>query len=280
MSAVSKPLPALAPPAPVTDPRGEAPAVGQRDVPSGARGLAFAPSGGPLVAVCGLHGGAMTSTLAFLLAHAAAAESPGAVMLCETPAAAGDQARLTATSSRVSLAELAAAVAGGAPPARGWWAQRERLRVLATAPRPVPDLATGPAIAALLTRTQAAHALTVVDAGTPRDPATRDLLRAATHVIWTVALRDGAGQAARELLASPLVGALAARQLVAVRADRRPTAGAEGRELRRVADSHAERLLRVPHTDALAAHPPRAHDPAVRRLLTALARFLAAPCPT
>ena len=46
-------------------------------------GLAFNELGGPLVALCGLTGGAGTSTLALLLARQAAAESSAPVLLTE-----------------------------------------------------------------------------------------------------------------------------------------------------------------------------------------------------
>src|SRR5215208_3341661 len=46
-------------------------------------GLAFNQLGGPLVAFCGLTGGAGTSTIALLLARQAAAESSAPVLLAE-----------------------------------------------------------------------------------------------------------------------------------------------------------------------------------------------------
>ena len=269
--------PAIAPstPAPIAPP---APQPRRRALGHRVCGLAFDDAGGPLVTVCGLHGGAGTSTLAYLLAAQAARESAGQVMLCEAPGAAGDQARLTRAEATVSLAELAAAVALERAP-QSFWARHHELRVLAAKPRTPPDLATPAAVAAIVTRAREAHALTVVDAGTARDPYARALLRAATHVIWTVRLEPGAAATAHDLLASPLVGALAARQLLAVRGDRRVTSAGEGRALRDVAAQHAERLLRIPRADALAARPPALEDTRAARLLIALARFIGAPCP-
>ena len=46
-------------------------------------GLAFDRPGGPVLAICGLAGGAGTTTLAWLLARQAARESAAAVLLCE-----------------------------------------------------------------------------------------------------------------------------------------------------------------------------------------------------
>ena len=89
---------------------------------------------GPVVVVCGLHGGAGTSTLALLLAHYAAAASSVPVLLCEAPGASGNQLALGAPESAVSLDSLAVTLACGARPPDGWWAERENLRVLATPP--------------------------------------------------------------------------------------------------------------------------------------------------
>ena len=48
-------------------------------------GLAFDTTGGPLVAICGLVGGAGTTTLALCLGHQAATESDAPVLAWTSP---------------------------------------------------------------------------------------------------------------------------------------------------------------------------------------------------
>ena len=181
--------------------------------PPDACGLRFERAGGPLVVVCGLHGGAGTSTLAYALGAQAARESPdGLILLCESDAAAGDVALLAAAVSPYSLSELAAEFEARRQPS-GFLARAGTLRVIARPAAPAPSVDDG-AIAGVLAAARRRHALTVVDAGTVRAPGTRELLLAATHVIWVAAERPGAAGRARGLLAGPLVPALAARQLL------------------------------------------------------------------
>ena len=82
------------------------PPPGRTDPTPDGCGLRFSRPGGPLVVICGLHGGAGTSTLAYALAAQAAQESPADVLLCETDAAAGDVAALTGVTSPLSLSEI------------------------------------------------------------------------------------------------------------------------------------------------------------------------------
>lgn len=237
-------------------------------------GLRFERPGGPLVVVCGLHGGAGTSTLAYALGAQAARESPdGLILLCESDAAAGDIALLAGTASPYSLSELAAELQAQRQPA-GFLARAGTLRVIAGAAAPAPSLDDG-AIAGVLAAARRRHALTVVDAGTVRAPATRELLLAATHVIWILEQRPGAAARARGLLASPLVPALAARQLLAVRGQRRRhITGVQRRDLRRVAEDHCDRLVFLTDSPDVDGQRVELTDRRLRGALTALAGFL------
>ena len=252
---------------PASPPAPDAPAVA----------LAVTSAAGPLLAVCGLHGGAGTSTLANLIATAAAFADAGPVVLCEAPGASGDQAALTGAPSRVSLGELAGAVAAGRSP-RGFWGRCGALRVLATAPAPAPAVAPE-ALADVLRAAQAEHRLTVVDVGTVRDPHARAILRAATHVLWVLRMEPGAVERARLVLASRLVPALAARQALAARGARpRERFAGERAALRRLASEHAERLVLVPELPCRDGRPD--HESArAQRVTSGLAGFLGAPCP-
>ena len=147
--------------------------------------LRFSEPGAPLVAVCGLHGGAGTTTLAALLAeHAAAASPAGRVLAVEGEPRAGELAGRLGAASEWSLARLAAARGSDDPAADAPVVQRaDGLRVLASAG---PDLAVAGAgeLAAVLAEARAAHALCVVDAGTVRQPAAEAAMAGADVVVW------------------------------------------------------------------------------------------------
>ena len=245
------------------------PPPGRHDPAPDGCGLRFSRPGGPLAVICGLHGGAGTSTLAYALAAQAAEESPATVLLCETDAAAGDVAALTGVTSPFSLSELAGEFAVGRSPAGGTLARAGKLRVIAAAPAAAPAVGDE-AVIALMNAARPRHGLTVVDAGTARAPLTRELLRIATHVVWVTVARPGAAQRGRALLSGPLAPAVAARQALVVRGVRR-TGGAGARqqaaELRTLADDCCERLVFISDSPGVS---PEHVDLSERRMLAAL----------
>src|SRR5437762_14195163 len=81
-----------------------------RRTSAGAGGLAFDVLGGPIVAVCGLTGGAGTSTLAFALADRAARKSSAPVLLTEADPQHAGLAALTGRHTPLPLATLATRV--------------------------------------------------------------------------------------------------------------------------------------------------------------------------
>jgi len=253
------------------------PALSDTSPPAARRAaLAFTEPDGPVVVVCGLHGGAGTSTLALLLAHYAAVASSVPVLLCEAPGASGNQLALGAPESAVSLDSLAVTLASGARPRDGWWAERGNLRVLATPPAAPLDFPAGAELAGTLRAAAREHGLTVIDGGSVRDHSTRELLGCATHVIWTLSIQPGAVEQARAVLASGLMPAVAAAQAFALRTDRRSAALTRAvRDLRRVAESHSARqLLLLPYAPALATRPVELDCEPLHRPLSSLSRFL------
>jgi hypothetical protein len=252
---------------------------GRQDPGPGNCGLRFSRPGGPLVVVCGLHGGAGTSTLAYALASQAAHESPADVLLCETDAAAGDVAALTGVTSPYSLSELAGEFAVGRAPAGGTLARAGKLRVIAGTPTAPPDV-DDEAVVALLNAAQPRHGLTVIDAGTARAPLTRDLLRIATHVIWVTVARPGAAQRGRTLLSGPLAPAVGARQALVVRGVRRAGgAGArqQAAELRALAADCCERLVFISDSPGVSGAHVELGERRMLAALTSLAGFLDDP---
>jgi hypothetical protein len=259
-------LPQLAPAAGTCD--AVSPSVSDR---SGGERPAAVPAG-VLLAVCGLHGGAGASTLAALIAETIGGAHADPVLLCEAPGATGDQAALAGTTSRVSLAQLATAVAAGRVP-RSFWGRHGSLRLLATAPQPPPAVSTV-ALIDVLQAARGEHAVTVIDVGTLRDPYATAIVSAASHVLWTLRLGPGAVARAQQLLASPLAPVLAGAQAIAARTARpRDRFGGQAGALRRLADAHHARLILVPELPGREDRPDPASTPA-RRLTSAAGRFL------
>src|SRR5215207_1951792 len=99
--------------------------------------LAFHRPGGPLVAVCGLAGGAGTSTLAYLLARRAARHSTVPVLLTELDPRGGLVA-LAGAAAPLGLCELARAVDEERPPERPF-TEAAGLRLVASAETGAPN---------------------------------------------------------------------------------------------------------------------------------------------
>ena len=209
-------------------------------------GLAYERAGGPLVAVCGLAGGAGTSTLALALARQAARESAAAVLLCETDSSAGGMAAIAGVSSQLSLGELAAAaLAGEAVPAPPFAAGPDGLRVIAAAPG--HDVGDPEQIRHVLGEARSAHGLVVVDGGVLGSVGSRSALAAATHVLFVMPATAAGLQRAEQLLATEL----GPRHSVALVAVSPAEKALRARELRGLAERHVDRLVFVPHIAAL-----------------------------
>ena len=188
---------------------------------------------GPLLAVCGLAGGAGTTTIAYLVALAAAIQWRELVLVADTGAPSGGLAACAGVQTPHSLPELATALATGVSPNGGF---------LAAGPAGLRVLASGPAFGSscaeeqlrrLLLDAREAHVLTVVDCGTLAREVDLIAAAAATHIAWVMpATVHGVRSAARVLDAAPhLPGS---ELLVARREVRQPKAPL--RELRRIAD--------------------------------------------
>lgn len=215
----------------------------------GEAGLRFDRPDGPLVVVCGLHGGAGTSTIAYALASRAAMESVRRVLLVETPASAGDQSYFM-----------------GVFPLWDWWNDaRATAHQCAVKPVVVRVGHRDYLASEWLSEGTSHYGLTVVDAGTLRSEEAGPLLRLATHVVWTTVATDGAADRARRRLRE--VAALAARQALLVRAEARSSRSrSRSGELRKVAEEFCDRLIYMSDSPGLGA----AVDLEERRMLQAL----------
>ena len=205
---------------------------------------------GPLLAVCGLTGGAGATTLAYLVALAAAQQEGGPVLVADTGGPSGGLAALAGIETPHSLVELAAQLAAGGPLEGGAYATgREGVRVIASGPEFTAPFAHE-RLARLLVDAREAHRLTVIDCGTLARDADRIAFASATHIAWVLpATADGIRRGRRVLDAAP---AAAAKQLIVGRRDeRRPKAPL--RELRRFASERHAPLVLVPHLPGLEA---------------------------
>jgi cellulose biosynthesis protein BcsQ len=225
-------------------------------------GLAFHNLGGPLVAVCGLVGGAGASTLAYLIARRAARHSSTPVLLAELEQQ-GALAALAGTAGPLGLRELAAAVEHEREPARPFADLPGGLRLVASERPAVDAAAPAASLGRLLADARAAHGLVVIDGGQPAAPDIHTLLGAASHVLFALPASVPALRRAELLAAGGIfrraAGTVATLVAVATRRGRPD----QIRPLRRLAERHVDQLLLVPHLPELAAGQ---HDQADARL--------------
>jgi len=205
---------------------------------------------GPMLAVCGLTGGAGATTLAYLVALAATEQDDGPVLVADTGGPSGGLATLAGVETSHSLVELAAHIAGHRPLEGGVYATGPSgVRVLATAPE-FRTIGTHEQLVRLLLDAREAHRLTVIDCGTLARDADRLTLAAATHIAWVLpATADGIRRARRVLAAAPTT---AAKQLLIGQRDVRHSK-APLRELRHIANERPAPLVLVPRLPRLEA---------------------------
>ena len=226
--------------------------------------LAFDEVGGPLIAVCGLAGGAGTSTLALLLAHEAAAHSGAAILLSEADPLQGGLAALTGRATAQSLIDLARDVAEHKAPAEPFVELEGGLRLIAAQPRRCAP-ADADAITGLLAEARAAHGLVIVDCATSWAHNSA-ILTAATQILWTIPATPGGVARAAALLGSDVLPPAGRSQEVLVAIACQPRAPVSVRALRRLAGQRCERLVLIPHSDAVARGEPLVDEPIAHAL--------------
>jgi hypothetical protein len=238
--------------------------LAERRIGRGARGLAFDELGGPTVAVCGLTGGAGTSTLALQLARHAGARSAAPILVTESEPSRAGLAVLTGHATPRPLVALAQEVAGHRTPRETFAELFAGLRLIASTPQPAGRVAPE-AIGELLAQAREAHGLVIVDCGTrwcPDSP----VLAAASHILWTIPATPTGLAAARALLGAdvaPRVGRW--REVLAATAIL-PRPHVSVRALRRLARTRCEQLLLIAYDETLARGEPDASESTTRAL--------------
>ena len=199
---------------------------------------------GPLLAVCGCCGGVGASTLAYLVALAAARSRSEPVLVADTGGTGGGLAYYTGVVAPHSLAEIAESLAAGMVPGRPFATASDGLRVLATGPRCAAGC-TREGVELLLDDARVAHSLTVVDCGTLTREADQIALANASHIAWVLpATRSGVRRASRVLEA--IDPQMRGRELVVARRDEREAKAALA-DLKQIASARHAPLILVPH---------------------------------
>jgi MinD-like ATPase involved in chromosome partitioning or flagellar assembly len=245
-------------------------ATGSRNARAASCGLSFDALSGPLVAICGLTGGAGTSTLALLLARQAARDSNAPVLLTEHDAQHAGLAAIADRATPRPFVALAQDLANERAPVDTFAELADALRLIAAAPQFLPQ-ADPTAVHSLLDEARAAHGLVVIDCGTHWTKESPVLDRA-THIIWTLAATPTA--VARASIALDTIAPRPGRAREALAAARlTPGRTVSVRALRRVAERRCERLVLMPY-DERVAHDPQHGGDSARHALTALGSVL------
>ena len=154
---------------------------------------------GPLLAVCGLCGGAGASTLAYLTALAAARRDDRAVLLADTGGPTAGISHYAGVHAPRSLTEAAGHVHAGLPTRELIATTADGLRVLATSPT-LTQTCSRDGVELLLEHARERYTLTVIDCGTLAREADQIALASATHVAWVLPATAGAASRGRQLL--------------------------------------------------------------------------------
>lgn len=238
--------------------------------------LAFDVLGGPLVVLCGLVGGAGTSTLAYLLARRAARHSSVPVLLGELYDH-GALAALTGGGGHYGLAGLAAAIAQERPIQAPFTELPGGLRLVARSQPTFQEPEETVELERVTAHARAAHGLVVIDAGAVSASASRRLLCEANHVLYVLPATPPALRRAELLADSGALTSLPAARTAMVAADPGRGRSATVRQLRQLAERHAERLMLVPYVGALTSGDLLRGEAELEDTFSALATLLRRP---
>jgi len=202
---------------------------------------------GPLLAVCGLCGGAGASTLAYLTALAAARRDHWAVLVADTGGPTAGISHYAGVRAPRSLTEAAEQVNAGLPTGGLIATTADGLRVLATSPT-LTRTCSRDGVELLLAHARERYTLTVIDCGTLAREADQIALASATHVVWV--LPAGAAVRGRQLL-DAIAPHPSGREILVARHEPRDRRRAL-RELRDLARHRRALLILLPSVPDLA----------------------------
>jgi MinD-like ATPase involved in chromosome partitioning or flagellar assembly len=229
----------------------------------------------PIVAVCGLTGGAGTSTVAYLLARESAGLRSGPVLLAELDAASGGLAELAGVSSPMSLGELAAGAGRhGRPAGLPFATLAGGVRLLARSPRRPIDVEPVD-VCNIVCEAGGLHALTIVDCGTFQTSGCGAVLEVASHIVWVAPSRPAVVDRVQAvLIGDDGIPAGGADELLAIVSGSKDASEPPARALREAAAARCRRLVFLPFDDALAAGHIEGIRPETSGAALAIARFV------
>jgi Flp pilus assembly CpaE family ATPase len=206
--------------------------------------LRFGLLNGPMLAVAGLTGGAGTTTVAYLVAAAAAINSSVPVLLIDLGGPAAGVAAYAPVIGTKSFTAIADHLARGESLTASPFVVGDfGMRLLAAGPE-LDHSVDQAAAQAVLEQAVAAHGLTVVDCGQLTRDVERVALDLATHIAWVLPASPlGVRRAAMSFTA--IRPAITARELVVARAER-DTERTVIADLADLADARAAPLVLVP----------------------------------
>ena len=204
---------------------------------------------GPLLAVCGLCGGAGASTLAYLTALAAARRGDRAVLVADTGGPTAGISHYAGVRAPRSLTEAAEHVHAGLPTGQLIATTADGLRVLATSPT-LTHTCSREGVELLLEHARERYTLTVIDCGTLAREADQIALASATHVAWVLPATAGAAIRGRQLL-DAIAPHQSGREILVARHEPRDRRRAL-RELRDLARHRRALLILLPSVPELA----------------------------
>jgi Flp pilus assembly CpaE family ATPase len=185
-----------------------------------------------VVAVCGLGGGAGTTTLSYLLALHASRRSARPILALDTGGPGAALAAVSGSSSPLSLPAASEAIARGLLERRPFASLSPTLRLIARPPL-LEDEFDPEGLATLVAHARAAHELVVCDCATLQRPIERALAGAADRIVWVTHATRAAVHVAHAALPALTElrcdrEALVARPPQGVRAERRALLGLAG----------------------------------------------------
>ncbi len=211
---------------------------------------------GAVVAVCGLTGGAGTTTIAWSLAAHAASDG-GKTLIAELPTASGGIIAATGVATTRTLGTLLERSARGAGGSAAPAFDDDGLAVMAGPPErlaPLHDEALRGALSDVVADLRARYPMVVLDCGTIAGPDARAAVELASHIVWVVAAHRDAAERAERVLGDGLVApppGSAAEILVAVASRPPARVGGARRALRALAATRCDRLVLVPYVRRL-----------------------------
>jgi Flp pilus assembly CpaE family ATPase len=155
----------------------------------------------PLIAVCGIGGGAGASTLAFLTAMYVQRFAKAPILLCDAGGPGASLALMAEEESELSLPQAASAIAADALAVPLFAQVTGKLRLIARDPE-LDDFTDPEGLERLLRDARRAHPVTIVDCGSLQRPVERLIAKQASSILWVARGSVAGAKRAKSVLRS------------------------------------------------------------------------------